>query len=393
MCVSATRGALFARADFLGVIAAAAAPFAHPQAAAAAEGLGTGAVSLPPAPANMTPGNARAAAIAARSPLVQATYGYVLALARSLGDTLLRESVLELLSDPAPHFMRAYPTLASRAAARDQLAAIGAVPADAPVEGIFPANTLGRDAAPQPFWATPGSGQDSHHAYPGGLSLHELFNARMAVNFASVYDRMYLTGRPANRDVLIGAALYHDILKSVVFQWNDDGTLFKEIQIGGTGGHHVLSGAEAIARRRDPQFVIALLSAHAAPSLGDEEKVVAWARASALLAGVDPVEYNLLRRDGDRYVLAGYAQMEAFINHLSDHDYVISVHAMHEITPQLRRVAPRYGLDPASAQFTWWRNALLANASAIGLYNVLAREGERGFDRQVAQIAGRTAGL
>ena len=373
------------------MIATAAAPLGRPEAAAAAEALGTGAgsIPLPPAPPDMTPGNARAAAIAARSPLVQATHGYLQMLARSIGDALLRESVLELLSDPAPRFMRAYPTLASRTAARDKLAAIGAVAADAPVEGIFPANTLGRERAPQPFWSTPGSAQDSHHAYPGGLAIHELFNARMAVNFVTVYDRMYLSGRSLSRDAVIGAALYHDILKSVVFQWNDDGTLFKEFPIGGTGAHHVLSGAEAIVRRRDPQFVIALLSAHAAPSLGDEEKVVAWARASALLAGVDPVEYNLLRRDGDRYVLAGYAQMEAFVNHLSDHDYVLSVHAVHEVLPQLRRVAPRYGLDPATAQFTWWRNALLANASAIGLYHALSREGERSFDRQVGQIASR----
>jgi hypothetical protein len=388
MCVSAVRATLFDRAEFFAVVAAAATPLAQPERALAAD---AGTVPLPPPPPNMSPPNARAAAIAARSPLVRATYGYIVALANSIGDTLLRESVLELLHDPVPRFMRAYPTAASRLAMRDKLAATGFVTADAAVEGIFPATTLGRERAPQPFWSTPGSSQDSHHAYPGGLGIHELFNARMAVNFTNVYDRMYLAGRRASRDVVVGAALYHDIMKSVVFQWNEDGTLFKELQIGGTGGHHVLSGAEAIARRRDPQFVIALLSAHAAPSLGDEEKVITWIRAATMLAGVDPIEYNLLRKDGDRFVLAGYAPMEAFISHLSDHDYVFSVHAMHEIVPQLRRLAPRYGHDPASPQFMWWRNAVLANASGIRLYDTLARDGERSFDRQVAQVSATLA--
>ena len=388
MCVSSFRAALFDRKEFFAVIAAAAAPLAQPELALAAD---VGPVPLPPPPPNMSPANARAATIAERSQLVHATYGFIETMASSIGDVLLRQSVLDLLHDPVPRFMRAYPTAASRLAMRDKLAASGFISADAAVEGVFPPNTLGREHAPQPFWSTPGSSQDSHHAYPGGLGIHELFNARMAVNLTNVYDRMYLAGRRASRDVVIGAALYHDIMKSVVFQWNEDGTLFKELQIGGTGGHHVLSGAEAIARRRDPQFVIALLSAHAAPSLGDEEKVVTWTRAAAMLAGVDPIEYNLLRKDGERFVLAGYAPMEAFINHLSDHDYVFSVHAMHEIVPQLRRLAPRYGHDPESSQFMWWRNAVLANASGIRLYDTLARDGERSFDRQVAQISATLA--
>ncbi|MBV8152096.1 MAG: hypothetical protein JOY59_11100, partial [Candidatus Eremiobacteraeota bacterium] len=247
------------RAGFLGALAAAAcfAPAAPEPAAAAAT---DGGIPLPQAPANMTAANARAAAIAARSPFVQNVYGSTEALARSIEDAPLRESVLALLHDPAPRFMRAYPTTEARERMRATLVAGGFVAADAPLEGIFPPNTLGRDTAPQPFWSTPGSGLDSHHSYPGGLAVHELFNARMAVGYSQQYDRLYpgYIHPLVRRDVVVGAALYHDILKSVVFQWNDDGTPLKEILIGGTGAHHVLSGAEAIARGRDPDFVIAL---------------------------------------------------------------------------------------------------------------------------------------
>ena len=43
----------------------------------------------------------------------------------------------------------------------------------------------------------------------------------------------------------IAAALYHDIMKAVVFQWREDGTLLDELTIAGTGAQYP-SGAEAI---------------------------------------------------------------------------------------------------------------------------------------------------
>jgi hypothetical protein len=164
-------------------------------------------------------------------------------------------------------------------------------------------------------------------------------------------------------------------MKSIVFQWNADGTLFDEGTIADTGAHHVLSGAEAISRGRSARFVIALLSAHAAPSLGDEAKVVAWCRAAALVAGVDPVSYGLLRADKKGFALAPeFVPIEAFVNHLSDHDYVLSVHAMHAVRGELAR----HGGD------AWYVNGVLSKRSAIGLYGVLSTGGRSAFDREVA---------
>ncbi len=54
----------------------------------------------------------------------------------------------------------------------------GLIAADTPFTGLFPPNS---DAAraPQPFWSAAGSGNGSHHAYPGGLpSVHAMHVVR-----------------------------------------------------------------------------------------------------------------------------------------------------------------------------------------------------------------------
>ncbi len=341
------------------------------------------------APAGLRPGNARAARIAAISPFVRETSAAITRLANSIEDGALRSSVLTLLSDPRPTYAQKYPTAESRTVLRDALVRAGFVAAGTPVEGIFPSGTeAGAAHAPLPFWATAGSDENSHHSYPGGLAVHEYFNATMATAFASTYDRLYFNETASiDRDIVVGAALYHDIMKAVVFQWNDDGTLTTETTIAATGGHHVLSGAEAIARGRSARFVVALLSAHAAPSLGDESKVADWCRAAALIAGVDPVAYGLLKRDGANYVLStAFVPLEAFVNYLSDHDYVLSIHAVRAVLPELRRLAPRY---PAYQSFAWFKNAVLAHHSAIALYQTLTHGGPSAFDRAVQTFAER----
>jgi hypothetical protein len=383
MCVDPRRGALPSRTTFLGSFVAgsvfASAAFAVAGSSARADAASP--VALPDPPTGMTPANARAAAIAASSPFVTATYARLHGLANSIADPELRANVAELLADPKPTFAARYASDESRRALLDVCIGAGFVAAGAPLATLFPANTDG-NSAPQPFWSAAGSYNGSHHAYPGGLAVHECFNATMATEFASTYDATYFGGtQTIDRDIAIGAALYHDVMKTIVFQWNDDGSLFAEGTIGETGAHHVLSGAEAIARGRSPRFVIALLSAHAAPSLGDEAKVVTWCRAAALIAGVDPVTYGLLRHDGSHLRLApDFVSIEAFVNHLSDHDYVLSVHAMQTVLPELAR----HGAD------RWYTNDVLAKRSAIALYGILSTGGRPAFDREVAAALRRS---
>jgi hypothetical protein len=386
MCVNDSRSG-FSRAAFLGVGAIAALPlFAEPARALDAMQKIAGTSALPPVPTGLSPANEKGAYIAYGSPFVRAQYHAIRALAGSIGDAKLRASGLALLDDPTPHYARRHATPESRVALRDAMARGGFVKATDPVDGIFPRGTE-RPGLVQPFWSTPGSADDSHHAYPGGLLVHELFNARMAEGYGQTYDGIYFNRRGAvDRDLVILAALYHDVMKTVVFQYKDDGTFFTELTIGETGGHHVLSGAEAISRGESARLVTVLLSAHAAPSLGDEKKVATWCAAAALLAGVDPFEYGLLKRDANgNAVLASLPPLEAFVNFLSDHDWVLTVHAAQVIRPYLDALAPKYDIRPGDAAgLAWWRLSVTSNASIVALYHELTKS-ESVFAAAVAE--------
>ena len=399
MCVSAGRAALFTRPGFFGVLAGVAAPLvagvAGIETAAAAERIPR--VALPEPRGPLTRGNAAAASLARSSNLVSASYSRVEALAQSIADPALRAAVLELVRTPHALYADRHPTPAQRTAVRDALAREGFVAATASVRGIFPPGTEpGATTSLQPFWAAAGSAEGSHHDYPGGLALHESFNATMAQHFAETYDAHYFAQRSTvSRDTVVAAALYHDIMKTVVFGWNDDGTVFDELTIAGTGAHHILSGAEAIVRAHDSRFVTTLLSAHAAPSLGDEAKVVAWCRAAAIVAGVDAESYGLVKRTGSTFALAADpVPLEAFINHLSDHDYVVSVHAMHVVSARLQQRWTRLaGLAQLAPTFPWYRAMILTRSSALALYDTLARRGADAFDGELVRYESQLAPL
>src|SRR5579884_1981987 len=204
MCVEPKRSALFSRASFLAAAGAAAAPILC-HADVSKHGRGIEPLSIP---SGVTGANRRAAEIAQQSPFIQARYAQVLDLVHSIGDAKLRANVLDLIEHPEPRYARNYPTLVSRTALRDKLAAAGFVKSTDSVSGIFPRGTE-NERIVQPFWSAPGSDLNSHHSYPGGLLVHELFNSSMAANFCQTYDAMYFDGASrVNRDVVIAAQLY-----------------------------------------------------------------------------------------------------------------------------------------------------------------------------------------
>jgi len=338
---------------------------------------------------NFSAATRQALNIAAGSQLIQRSYSDLYYLGRSITDYKLRKNVLGLLDSPVPAYAVRLRAAAERESLRQELLMAGFIDKAEGIDAFLPSSTDDFSKAFQPFFSSAGSAQDSHHAYPGGLVLHELFNARAAIALADNYDREYFGGvRTISRDVVLAAALYHDVMKTVVFQWGDDGKLSFEPNIAGTGAHHILSAAEAIARGHDARFVTVVLSAHAAPSLGDEVKVVAWARAAAMVAGVDPADYGLLKRKGDGFELASLPPIEAFISNLSDHDYVLSVHAMHEVAPRADALIASGKVS--QAQRLWYRNALLSNISAIRLYQTLTND-ERSFRTQVERELSRVS--
>ncbi|HTP50297.1 MAG TPA: hypothetical protein VMK42_06345 [Anaeromyxobacteraceae bacterium] len=150
---------------------------------------------------------------------------------------------------------------------------------------------------PQPFESAPGSGNGSHHSFPGGLAVHESFNEHSDQSFAENYRRNYRpalidddpsaddlipNGPALDPDIIIAAPLWHDWSKPIVFQWNADGTEFIELNIGGagkaldgfggsagdsqTGGHHILALAESMARGFSPAMVDTQACAHSNPT-------------------------------------------------------------------------------------------------------------------------------
>lgn len=306
--------------------------------------------------------------------------------------------------------------------------------------GVFP--PLLQDGSdcpqlPQTFYSAPGSAFGSHHSYPGGLAVHEAFNYISDLNFANSYRHVYgnsqsdelpiinfsnslkpSTNSQINEDVIITAPIWHDWAKSIVFQWNSDGTEFQELNFGGngqtdnygnsgdsrTGGHHIISLAESMKRGLSPDVVITQASAHSAPTLGNEYKVVNWLRSAAILAQIDPVAADYLYRDskgnlrlpplrrlGDLDLnAAGQTNLlvEYVLHNLSDADFVLSIPAVSISEVLLKNIAPQFGYDPADAAKynNGFRNPVLSYLSAERLLIIYGNSGFSGVTAEVNKL-------
>jgi hypothetical protein len=392
-------------------------------------------------------GNATAAQTANNSQLVRSAYAFLEGQISLLRDNNLRIQSYDAIVNPKTCILhRADLTLAQKKAIVAELLADGLLnPADDAtfpgglITGVFPPvlnDGTHCPQLPQPFYAAPGSGNASHHSYPGGLPVHESNNDTADMNLADEYRHVYgftsesgktkvnvpgiYSPSPAvatpsllqiNQDIIIGAPLWHDWAKPIVFQWNADGSEFLELTIGGdptngtgTGGHHILSLAEAIKRGFSPQFIITQASAHSAPTLGNESKVVNWLRAAAIIAQVDPVKRGLLTTDSTgAYRLPALRQLgsvdllgagqgnilaEYTIHNLSDADFTFSIPAVDATLAVLTQVAPEFGYDPTvvATYNTKFRNVVLSQYSAERLYIVYTAQGVDGVKALVQKL-------
>jgi hypothetical protein len=289
---------------------------------------------------------------------------------------------------------------------------------------------------PQPFGSAPGSVWGGHHSEPGGLALHEAFNEKSDLSFAENYERNYrpvdlpgFAGEPhpftgLNQDVIVAAPLWHDWAKPIVFQWNADGSEFQEFNFGGdgvtdawgaagdsrTGGHHMMSIAETMARGLAPDLVITQACAHSAPTSGNEFKVVNWLRAAAIIARVDPVAKGYLHVDASgNYRLPplrdlGQVDLETdppdlnflpeyTIHNLSDADFTFTGPVVAEAQTLLTALAPRYGYDPSVvAHYNWaYRNTVLSHLSAERIAFLYQRGGLNAIQAEIDEL--RTNGV
>jgi len=391
-------------------------------------------------------GNGRAQQIGAASPLVRSAVALLKDNAEHIVDAQLRAQTFDSFLNPNTCIRhRANVSDAVKTQIINTLTAQNLVnPADAAAitgglkAGIFPPVVHDGSACPTlplTFAATPGSNFGGHHSYPGGLAVHESFNDQSAINFADTYRGEYGSlgehRLPVTRgsqshgdvridqDVVLAAPIWHDWAKMMVFQWNGDGTEFTELNFGGagstdnygaagdsrTGGHHILSIAETMARGLSPLFVITQASAHSAPSLGNEYKVVNWLRAAAIMAQIDPVAKGYLVVDGNGHLrlpplaalgagvnlpAAGQTNLlvEYQIHNLSDADFINSIPAVTQVQVLLQQIAPKFGYDASDvARYNnFFRNVVFAYLSPERLMIVYDKGGLEELVEEVGKL-------
>ena len=401
-------------------------------------------------------GNANAVALSKKSPIVQSAFRFLLDQSRGLRDRNLRNQTLDAIGNPKTCVKhRAGVTNDKKNALLQELLADGLVdPNDDATfpgglrAGVFPPLVNDGSACaqlPQAFYSAPGSVFGGHHSYPGGLPVHESNNDLSDVDLAHQYRAVYGHSRGGfalvdsevfeeaasstrsdisiDQDVIVGAPIWHDWAKSIVFQWNADGTEFQELNFGGngvtdsygaagnskTGGHHIMSVAESMVRGFSPAFVITQACAHSAPTSGNEYKVVNWLRAAAILAQIDPIQAGYLvldtqghlrlpglRKLGDIDLLAA-GQMnllaEYTLHNLSDADFTYSGPAISQAEVILRTLAPHYGYDPANATVynNKYRNPALSFLTGERLLILYSGRGLAGVQAELDKL--RSAGV
>jgi len=279
------------------------------------------------------------------------------------------------------------------------------------------------------------------------LPIHEANNDIADVHLASEYRQVYGHSNPksfptldaregsaergqqldddifVDEDLILAAPLWHDWAKTIVFQWNADGTEFVELNFGGTGvndnfgaagdsrtgAHHIITIAEEMKRGLSPAFVITMACAHSAPTSGNEYKVVNWLRAGAILAQIDIVAKGYLHVDtngrlrlpalrelgnnidlnavGQTNVLAEYT-----LHNLSDADFTYSGPAVVQVNVLLQSIAPAFGFNPASTDYNnRFRNPVLSFLTAERLLILYSEKGIVGVTAEVQKL--RNAGV
>jgi hypothetical protein len=401
-------------------------------------------------------GNAAAIALAKKSPMVQSAYDFLLAQAARIKDGKLRKETLDALGNPKTCVRhRENLTDAQKAMIVQTLISEKLLnPADAAsivggaTAGVFP--PLVDDGTPCPklpqaFFSAPGSTSVfGHHSYPGGLVIHESNNDVADIHLADEYREVYghtnHAGFPTvdrddlssfsapegdrdfdifiDEDLIIGAPLWHDWAKPIVFQWNADGSEFVELNFGGTGatdnfgavgdsrtgGHHIITIAEEMSRGLSPEFVITQASAHSAPTSGNEFKVVNWLRAGAIIAQIDPVAAGYLYVDGSGNLrlpalrqlgntvnlnAAGQTNVlaEYTLHNLSDADFTYSGPAVDIDNVILQALAPQFGYDPTAANYLLkFRNPVLSFFTAERLLILYSEKGIGGVKSEVQKL-------
>ena len=303
-----------------------------------------------------------AVTLAANSELVQLSYQKIKDAVKTIQDPSLARMTMDIVNNPVPTFMNNYQLPGSKRTVYNKLVAAGLLDSSkTSLENFMPPYN---GSLPQPFYSAPGSGYASHHAYPGGLATHTATNLQISEGIYNTYTGLF--NSDISHDIVIAAQALHDLAKPLVFQWNKDQSSLTEYQIAGTGAHHIFSIAEVIYRGFPVEEIVAQSCAHTIPSGKDEQVVVGYLKAAAIIAGKDAEKLGLVTSKG---TIPTPHKQEGYITSLGDHDFVLSGPACQKSVAILKQIAAKdYGMTKAELEgehFNRFRNYIGAQYSMM----------------------------
>lgn len=303
-----------------------------------------------------------AVTLAANSELVQLSYQKIKDAVKTIQDPSLARMTMDIVNNPVPTFMNNYQLPGSKRTVYNKLIAAGLLDSSkTSLENFMPPYN---GSLPQPFYSAPGSGYASHHAYPGGLATHTAANLQISEGIYNTYTGLF--NSDISHDIVIAAQALHDLAKPLVFQWNKDQSSLTEYQIAGTGAHHIFSIAEVIYRGFPVEEIVAQSCAHTIPSGKDEQVVVGYLKAAAIIAGKDAEKLGLVTSKG---TIPTPHKQEGYITSLGDHDFVLSGPACQKSVAILKQIAAKdYGMTKAELEgehFNRFRNYIGAQYSMM----------------------------
>ena len=303
-----------------------------------------------------------AVTLAANSELVQLSYQKIKDAVKTIQDPSLARMTMDIVNNPVPTFMNNYQLPGSKRTVYNKLVAAGLLDSSkTSLENFMPPYN---GSLPQPFYSAPGSGYASHHAYPGGLANHTAASLQISEGIYNTYTGLF--NSDISHDIVIAAQALHDLAKPLVFQWNKDQSSLTEYQIAGTGAHHIFSIAEVIYRGFPVEEIVAQSCAHTIPSGKDEQVVVGYLKAAAIIAGKDAEKLGLVTSKG---TIPTPHKQEGYITSLGDHDFVLSGPACQKSVAILKQIAAKdYGMTKAELEgehFNRFRNYIGAQYSMM----------------------------
>lgn len=303
-----------------------------------------------------------AVTLAANSELVQLSYQKIKDAVKTIQDPSLARMTMDIVNNPVPTFMNNYQLPGSKRTVYNKLVAAGLLDSSkTSLENFMPPYN---GSLPQPFYSAPGSGYASHHAYPGGLATHTAANLQISEGIYNTYTGLF--NSDISHDIVIAAQALHDLAKPLVFQWNKDQSSLTEYQIAGTGSHHIFSIAEVIYRGFPVEEIVAQSCAHTIPTGKDEQVVVGYLKAAAIIAGKDAEKLGLVTSKG---TIPTPHKQEGYITSLGDHDFVLSGPACQKSVAILKEIAAKdYGMTKAELEgehFNRFRNYIGAQYSMM----------------------------